>query len=209
MKKETTTRDRLLESGLKTFSKKGYIGATTREIAGGAGVAEVTLFRHFSSKEKLFQEVISRYSFLPTLKGLLPELKGLDYRNALSLIAERFFEILKERRELVRIVQSEMSRSPKIRRVFYLFTEEMFRALASYFKEMQGRGLFKSVDAELAARAFLGMFFAYFMREEFVSGRKMSREEVDRVVETFSTIFAEGTISRTGRIRPSEKRRVA
>ena len=66
------TRDRILDAALKLFSQKGFLGATTRGIARDAGVAEVTLFRHFGSKEKLFEEVIRGYSFLPAMKGILP-----------------------------------------------------------------------------------------------------------------------------------------
>ena len=47
------TRDRLLASGLSLLVKKGYRGAVTREIALGAGVTEMTLYRHFRSKDEL------------------------------------------------------------------------------------------------------------------------------------------------------------
>jgi AcrR family transcriptional regulator len=208
MGKETPTKDRLLEAGLKTFSRKGYTGATTREIARGAGVAEVTLFRHFSSKEKLFKEVISRYSFLPALKGLLPELKDMEYRDALAVIGRRFLEIMKERRDLVRIVQGEMHGTPGIRRIFYHFTEQMLKTLAVFFKAMQARGMVREIDADLAARAFLGMFFAYFLRQEILKGRTIGKKELDVIVAQFSDIFAEGTLERSGRISPSTRRRV-
>ncbi len=207
MKKETTTRDRILEAALKIFSRKGYLGTTTREIAVGACVAEVTLFRHFSSKERLFEEVISWYSFLPALKGLLPELRDRDYRDALFLIAGRFLGILKQRRELVRIVQSEMHRSPRIREIFYLFTDDMFKTLASYFRELRGKGMLRDVDPEYAARAFLGMFFSYFYREEFIADRRIKKTELDRAMKEFIEIFVRGTLQETGHIRHGSRRR--
>ena len=54
IKDKPVTRDKILEAALFLFSKKGYLGATTKEIAKEAGIAELTLFRHFASKEKLF-----------------------------------------------------------------------------------------------------------------------------------------------------------
>ncbi len=79
------TKDRILKTGLKLFSKKGYLGATTKEIAKTAGIAEITLFRHFSSKERLFEEVINAYSFLPAKKisGLTYHKKRFNTNNAL------------------------------------------------------------------------------------------------------------------------------
>ena len=54
------TRQRLLDAAAETFSRDGIQGATTREIARRAGVNEVTLFRHFKSKEQLLRAVLQR-----------------------------------------------------------------------------------------------------------------------------------------------------
>ena len=57
--KTFNTKEQLLKATLKLISEKGYIGATTREIAHEAGVTELTLFRHFGSKERLFEELLN------------------------------------------------------------------------------------------------------------------------------------------------------
>lgn len=45
---------------MKVFIKKGFLQATTVEIAREADVNEVTLFRKFSTKQNLFETVIKR-----------------------------------------------------------------------------------------------------------------------------------------------------
>ena len=57
---QQSTRERILETALHLFSTKGYLGATTKEISAESGVAEVTLFRHFPSKEILFEEMLAK-----------------------------------------------------------------------------------------------------------------------------------------------------
>jgi AcrR family transcriptional regulator len=54
------TRQRLLGAAIETLNRDGIQGATTREIARRAGVNEVTLFRHFKSKEQLLRAVLQR-----------------------------------------------------------------------------------------------------------------------------------------------------
>ena len=54
------THQRLLDAAARVFAQSGLEGATTRKIAREAGVNEVTLFRHFLTKEKLLAEVIRR-----------------------------------------------------------------------------------------------------------------------------------------------------
>lgn len=190
-----STRDKILETALKLFSAKGYMGATTREIAKEAGVAEVTLFRHFPSKELLFEEMITTNSFLLELKGLLPEVKELSYENALAAIASRFLDTLHARKDIIKVMQSEMQRYPeKILVVYHAFLDEVFKELASYFVEMRKKGVVRSFDADFGARAFLGMFFAYFNAEELLLRKKYRHADKNAAIREYVDIFIRGTI---------------
>ncbi|MEW5744654.1 MAG: TetR/AcrR family transcriptional regulator [Nitrospirota bacterium] len=189
------TRDKILETALKLFSREGYLGATTREIAREAGIAEVTLFRHFSSKEELFEEVITAYSFLPALKGILPEVRDMAYDKALTVIARRFLETLDQRKDLIRIMHAEMQRYPeKIQTVYHTFVDEVFKALASYFSEMQKKGALRKFDPETAARAYLGMLFSFFNVNEILMRKKYRSIDVHATIRGFVDIFMRGTV---------------
>src|SRR5512136_2809637 len=48
----------LLEAALNVFSRRGFKGSTTKEIAAAAGVAEAVIFQHFPSKEALYSAVL-------------------------------------------------------------------------------------------------------------------------------------------------------
>lgn len=51
------TRQRLLRAALELFTTTGFRATTTPQIAERAGVAEGTIYRHFSSKEQLLNDV--------------------------------------------------------------------------------------------------------------------------------------------------------
>ena len=189
------TRQRILEAGLSLFSKKGYLGTTTKDIAKKAGVAELTLFRHFSSKENLFEEIINKYSFLPALRGLMQEIKDRDYKEALTLIAKRFLERLYERRELVKIMHAELLLYPsKVKNIYHNFIDEIFRTLASYFRELQKKHFLRDFNPEFAARAFLGMFFSYFNAQQFLVKKLSKTRDNEMVINEFVNIFIRGTL---------------
>lgn len=193
--KPKDTRDRILKAGLKLFSKKGYLGTTTREIAEKAGVAEVTLFRYFPSKAVLFEETIKSYSFLFTLKGMLPELKEMEYRDALVEIARRFLNKLSERKDLIRIMQAERHLYPsKVKEIYHNFIGEIFKTLASYFKDLQGRKVLMDFNPEFGARAFLGMFFSYFNARELLMRKRYRFSDDNMAIEEFVNIFVNGTL---------------
>ncbi|MDI6727541.1 MAG: TetR/AcrR family transcriptional regulator [Thermodesulfovibrionales bacterium] len=194
------TRDKILETALRLFSKNGYLGATTKEIAKEAGIAEVTLFRHFPSKEKLFEEMINTYSFLPALKELMPEIAMMSYEKALTVIAKRFLETLSSRKDLIQIMHSEMKRYPeKIHKIYHAFIDEIFKILASYFDEMQKRKILKDFDTEFGARAFLGMFFSYFNVHEMMMHKKYRHMDKDTTIKEFVKIFVNGTLKAVSR----------
>jgi AcrR family transcriptional regulator len=52
------TRKRILTAAVRIFSRDGFQGATTREIAREAGVNEVTIFRHFRTREELLHSTL-------------------------------------------------------------------------------------------------------------------------------------------------------
>ena len=51
-KTEISTRDKILKAAQKLFARNGFDGTTTKELAEKAGIAEGTLFRHFTTKKR-------------------------------------------------------------------------------------------------------------------------------------------------------------
>ena len=51
----------LLEVAMGAFSRRGFKGTTTKEIATAAGVAEAIIFQHFPSKEALYSTLLERH----------------------------------------------------------------------------------------------------------------------------------------------------
>jgi len=194
--KKTITRQRLLEATLKLISEKGYLGSTTREIALEAGVTELTLFRHFGTKEKLFEELLNNHTFLPQLRELLPELNKLNYEEGLRLIATSFLLSLKERKSMVKIMYSEVTIYPdKVKALYNKFVKDLMTTLASYFKSMQKKGVLRMVQPEMAARVFLGMLFAYFRAEEIMRPGGMKKNTTEKQIREMIDIFARGTLN--------------
>jgi AcrR family transcriptional regulator len=198
MKKSDSTKEQLLRATLKLISEKGYLGATTREIAQEAGVTELTLFRHFGSKEKLFEELLKTYTYLPTLKELIPELGGLSCEQALTLLATRFLLSLKERKPMIKIMYSEGTSYPeKIKAVYNNFIDEMRATLAEYFATLQQQGVFKkNISPEMAAKIFLWILFSYFRSEEIMrGGAGMNRRTLDKNVSEIVNVFMSGAVN--------------
>ena len=200
--KISDTRERILDAALNLISEKGYLGTSTREIARRVGIAELTIFRHFGSKEKLFECVLKKYTFLPRLKELMPQLHSLPYEDSLVLVGLRFLETLKERKSLCRIMLSEITVYPeKAKDLYKDFIDEILKILADYFKTLQAKGtLKKELSPFVAARAFLGTIHSYFLAEEILKNRSISKKEARKVVGELADIFANGSLGGADKI---------
>ncbi|GAB6065241.1 TetR/AcrR family transcriptional regulator [Aquifex pyrophilus] len=57
--KRSDTKEKILESALKLFSKKGFRETTIKDIAKDVGITEGAIYRHFTSKDEIIQELLT------------------------------------------------------------------------------------------------------------------------------------------------------
>src|SRR2546425_316929 len=60
--RKAATRERIVAAALDQVAEGGYASASVQAVAGRAGLAVGTLYRHFPSKAELFAEVFRRAS---------------------------------------------------------------------------------------------------------------------------------------------------
>lgn len=141
-------------------------GATTREIADAARVNEVTLFRHFGSKEKLIAALFQR-SVAAQAEALSDaEPDSDDLQRDLLRYACRFNQMLFEHEALIRTIIAEVRRHPdQARQVICESAKPMRDRLLAYLHAAQKTG---SVRRDLtlgpAIDAFTGMLLAGMLR---------------------------------------------
>ena len=108
------TRRRIISAAAAAFARHGLQGATTRQIAREANVNEVTVFRHFQTKEKLIAAVL-QHTFGEAgdsgeaASAPLGEAAG-DLRSGVMGWAQRYDELLQGNILLVRTVLGEIHR---------------------------------------------------------------------------------------------------
>ncbi len=99
------TRDRLLQAGLELYTTVGFLQTTTPALARAAGVAEGTIYRHFSSKEHLLNEVFRRSQRWAL--ELLKSLEGDRIRRAperLALVGRSLVDTAATQPALIRML---------------------------------------------------------------------------------------------------------
>ena len=101
-------RRQLLETALDFFSRKGFEGATTKEIAASAGVTEAIIFRHFPSKQALYTAVLDFHHGAGEYDACLAEWKILmdnnDDEGLIRAIIDRIIQSFRKDARVERVL---------------------------------------------------------------------------------------------------------
>lgn len=104
------TRQKLLDGAARVYARSGLAGATTRAIAEEAGVNEVTLFRHFKSKDRLLAAVVGEnFGEQPVAQRAVPvPAPTADLRADLMALTRSYETLLTDNWPLVRAMLGEI-----------------------------------------------------------------------------------------------------
>ncbi len=191
--KASETRARIIEAAFALFAEKGFAGTTTREIADCAAVNEVTIFRHFHSKEALFQAGIEVYSPVRMLtEELQQRLTGDDVRGNLGHLAAQYLEAALPRAKVIHLGMMEAARNPELRRIVGQIPQRLELHLAEYLRALEAKGRIRHGDYALLAHLFYSMLFQHVLSSSGVQDC-VPRPEIpaDRLSRALSDLFAE------------------
>lgn len=152
------TRQKLLRAALDLYTTIGFRGTTTPAIAMRAGVAEGTIYRHFTSKEHLLNEVYRGAQKWAT--GIVREVEeqssGARASERLQRVARRFFEAAERDPASLRMLlysPAEKGLDDKSRDAAREFREGLQQVVASGKSD----GLVRPGPADLWAQAWLSL----------------------------------------------------
>jgi AcrR family transcriptional regulator len=159
-------REEIIAAAQEMFVRSSFAGTRTRDIAEAAGVNQATLFKLFSSKEKLFEEAV--------MKPLLAAMEDMNARVALYGTADspdRLAELaeastLRHLADMERILPllatALFSDIEQGRRLFREHLEPLIRQRGEVLAPLVREG----IDADFVGLASFGMMFAVAMRRQ-------------------------------------------
>jgi AcrR family transcriptional regulator len=146
-------RHALLRAARDVFAETGTRGATTRRIAREAGVNEVTLFRHFKSKDDLIHEAMSSFARALSLRTLPAQPR--DPRAELLDWCRVHHRELYNARSLIRHSMAEFGEHPRNCAHGMQASIRISNELTEYLRRLRETGLAAGRWDERAAAAML------------------------------------------------------
>lgn len=106
-------RAQIIDSAMKLFIENGYTSTTTASIAEEADISEVTLFRHFSSKEELFMEGLEPILTL-SLDNFIIKSNGMEATDKLKYILEDRIQFVSNNHAILKLILMESQINPEV-----------------------------------------------------------------------------------------------
>jgi TetR/AcrR family transcriptional regulator len=165
-------RRQLLETALDLFSRKGFDGATTKEIAAAAGVTEAIIFRHFPNKQTLYNAVLDYHHESSEMDACTKEWKAfMDANDDVGLF-----------RSLIRNMIAGYRHDPRVKRALLFAALEghetglaqhrnralpIFEPIVHYIERRQSEGAIRAAHPAAVITALVGLANHYGMLTEF------------------------------------------
>ena len=192
----TEVRDQLLQAALRVYAVSGVRGATTRRIAHEAGVNEVTLFRHFGSKDTLLQEALA-WESRQVIEGVGLPAEPVDPQQELLEFCRRQHRVLLASGPLIRTSMAEFGEHPEATRLVCQAPVRLAEELQQYLVRLRAKGLAAGDWQPRAAAAMLmGTLFSDAMGRECMPERfPPEQDAIAQYVELFlRAIGAAGSV---------------
>ena len=154
------TKERILATALDMFSQNGYAGTNIRELTASLGLVKSSMYRHFKSKEEiwntLLDEMIAYYDerfgspeHLPPVPEALEELVAMTIRMVNVTVHD---EKIVKTRKLLMIEQFRDDRARDLATKHFLTgLKDMFTPI---FRGMMDKGLIRKEDPAMLAFAY-------------------------------------------------------
>ena len=167
-------KEQIIPSALSVFIEKGFSGTTTAELAKAAGISEVTLFRHFSSKQEIFHAGVEPILF-ESLTNDMPVIEGKIGVEALSNILFKRIKFLEDHRGIIKLILNEHLLNQNDVNVIQKMAVTFGKLLGSYQL---------AYDESFMIRLFMGSFlsFLYLPVEDEASIKAFATELAEMIL---------------------------
>ena len=198
-------RLQILAVAVSLFSKRGFRGTTTKEIAQAAGVSEAMVFRHFATKEELYAAILdhkacSGTNFEPASMAA-DAISRKDDRGVFESLAVGALKYHENDPEFQRLLLHSALEKHELAQMFFdQFVRRVYEFLGGYIRQRQREGALIEIDPAIIVRSFIGMVMHHSLNNNLWDPQRrllnISNEEAAR---NFTDILLNGITVTNGR----------
>jgi AcrR family transcriptional regulator len=188
--KSERTRRTILEAAYILFLNQGFHATSMRQIAKKSDLALGGIYNHYKSKEDIFAAIIAERHPYHQIVPLIASAEGDTVDEFLGNAARLLVEALGDNPDflnimLIEIVEFKAKHVPDLFETLFPQIFQIGMRLKRYDDQV------RPIPIELMMRAFLGMFFSYYITQIMLAGL-MPAGMQENALDSFVDIFLNG-----------------
>lgn len=199
------TKEIILFKALKLFADNGYDGVTVRDIASEVGIMQSSLYKHYKSKQEIFDTLVQTMQtqfkeasvtfHLP--EGALDEMAN-EYANGGNSVLKNisssiFHYYLKDpyASQFRKMLSIERYKDKEIERIYReIFIDTAISYQTTLFREMIEQGFMRKADPEIMALQFFAPIFVLLNKYDCVPEKENEAIELlEKHIDQFDMIY--------------------
>jgi len=189
-------RRQLLETALDFFSRKGYGGTTTKEIAAAAGVTEAIIFRHFATKQDLYKAILDTKCGIAEgenwSSGLRQSMERNDDEGVFRTLLTAIIEFKRKDPRFERLMLHAVLEGNELAMMHHKqFAVPIGAQLIEYVERRQHAGAIRAVDPKAVIFAVAGIA-QFYANQKYLHQTGEIPLSDEAVIEAFLSILMKG-----------------
>jgi AcrR family transcriptional regulator len=198
-----TTKMNIIEVSIELFSKKGFSGASIRDITKEVGIKESSLYKHFKNKDEILETIF--INFRKELDKILPPMEYIDrivemmsLEDFLGRGIENFLKHMDDSMhvKIWRIMYIELFRHPKAQEIYRVdIMERTVDCLALVFEKMIQQGKMAPLNPKTMAMEYQFSSISFILEYNMLKAEGKSTEQLElQILEHVQFFSAKATI---------------
>jgi AcrR family transcriptional regulator len=188
------TRAAIVDAAYGLFLRNGYHGTSMRGIAEAAGIALGGIYNHFGTKEDIYMAVLAeRHPFIK----IVPALQGASGDSVEALVSDaaaRMIAALGQSQDMVGLMFIEQVEFNG--KHLALLLKQYYPGLKEFVGRLNlVRGPLRPIPLPVLLRAFIGLFFSYYMTERLIIERQPAQHPHHDDFAYFVEIYLHGVLA--------------
>ncbi len=189
-------RNQLLDVAIDLFSRKGFSGTTTKEIAAAAGVTEAIIFRHFATKQDLYKAILDTRCAAPEARFWFDDTRRfMDVNDDEGLFRALISNIIRTKREDPRFERLMLHAALEGHELAIMLHNEFAlpigAMLTDYIERRQQEGALRQLDPKAVIFAIAGVAHFYAHQKYLYQCADIPMSD-EAVVDAFLSIVMKG-----------------
>jgi AcrR family transcriptional regulator len=192
MSRDSDVPLRIVRAATASFSREGYHGTHTSDIARLADVSEVTLYRYFECKEDVFWCALE--ACFDTIKSRLGALEPYSKNAAPGVMLPKILSVLVDAAtfspELVRMVAIALFEvRGSAEEICRKHMTPLFMTIANYLENNMEAGSIRRLNSTIMTLGIALTVFAQPEISKLIEGSRFSKLDTREVVERYSEFW--------------------